>query len=53
MLPKEILVPTDLSEGAEVALDYAWCIKDGMTTDTHGAVGGGGGRLHFDMAYQF
>jgi hemolysin activation/secretion protein len=39
--------------GVQVVLDYGWRLRDGQTTDTHGSVAEGGGRLHFDMAYQF
>jgi hemolysin activation/secretion protein len=38
--------------GALLSLDYAWRLKDGMTTDTHGPVDKGGTRLHFSLGYQ-
>jgi hemolysin activation/secretion protein len=39
--------------GVMVSLDYGRRLKDGWSTDTHGAVTKGGGRLHFNLAYQF
>lgn len=39
--------------GFVIAADYAWRLKDGLTTDTHGSVEKGGGRLHFSAAFQF
>ena len=39
--------------GLSSSMDYAWRLRDGQTTDTHGSVGKGGGRLHFDVSCQF
>jgi hemolysin activation/secretion protein len=39
--------------GVMVSLDYGRRLKNGLTTDTHGSVAKGGGRLHFNLAFQF
>ncbi len=39
--------------GLVLALDFGRRLKDGQTTDTHGPVNKGGGRWHFNLAYQF
>jgi hemolysin activation/secretion protein len=39
--------------GVMLSLDYGRRLKDGLTTDTHGSVARGGGRLHFNLAFQF
>jgi len=40
-------------DGLAAAMDYAWRIKDGLATDTHGSVERGGGRLHFNLSLAF
>jgi hemolysin activation/secretion protein len=39
--------------GFVLALDYGQRLKDGLTSDTHGSVDKGGGRLHFNASFQF
>jgi hemolysin activation/secretion protein len=38
--------------GVTLSLDYGRRLRDALATDTHGALGKGVGRLHFNLAYQ-
>lgn len=38
--------------GLILSLDHGRRLKDGMTTDTHGSVARGGGKLHFNVGFR-
>jgi hemolysin activation/secretion protein len=38
--------------GVALSLDYGRRMKDGLTTDTHGPVTRGSGKLHFNLGFQ-
>jgi hemolysin activation/secretion protein len=38
--------------GVTLSLDYGRRLRDALANDTHGALGKGAGRLHFNLAYQ-